>query len=359
MGTSLVLNIISGIICVGGVTFFASVMNSGDSTTIWVCFLYSFSIVCTALEMIQYWFQYKLISKYSSVVMLLAYVVVSAYKIILLITKQSVHWFAVANSLDYGLIGFTLIFLYLKKGSGFSFSFSRAKSMLSSSKHYIVAAMMLVIIQNTDHIMITNMDGKAENGFYSAAITCATAAQFVYLAIIDSFRPLILQNKKDNSPDYEKNVIRLYSITLFLALVQCVIMTVFAKFIVNILYGSDYSRTVPVLQILVWYFIFSVMGAVRNVWILAEEKQKYLWIINLSGALFNIGLNALLIPILGACGAAMASLATQFFANFVVGFILKPIRRNNVLILKSLNPVFLFSDMKNIVKTVLKKGKQT
>lgn len=356
MGTSLLLNVISSLFCLCGVTAFASVMNAGESTTIWVCFLYSFSIICTALEMTQYWFQYKLLSKYSSIVMLLAYVVISVYKIILLITQQSVHWFAVANALDYGLIGFTLIFIYLRKGSGFSFSFARAKSMLSSSKHYILAAMMLVIIQNTDHIMITNMIGKEENGFYSAAITCATAAQFVYLAIIDSFRPLILQNKKDDSPEYEKNVKRLYSITLFLAIAQCIVFTVFAKFIVNLLYGADYSQSSSVLQILVWYFIFSVMGAVRNVWILAEEKQKYLWIINLSGALFNIGLNVLLIPKYGACGAAFASLMTQFIANFVVGFILKPIRRNNVLVIQSLNPVFFIRELKKIVGTVLKKG---
>ncbi len=355
MGTSLLLNIVSGLFCVAGVTAFASVMNAGETITIVVCLLYSISLVCTALEMVQYWFQYKLISKYSSIVMLCAYVVVSIYKIFLLVAQKSVLWFAVANSLDFGIVGISLIFIYLKKGSGFSFSFSVAKSMVSSSKHYILAAMMLVIIQNTDHIMITNMVGKEENGFYSAAITCATAAQFVYLAIIDSFRPLILQNKKDKSSEYEKNVKRLYSINLYLAIAQCVVLTVFAKLVVGILYGKDYAATAPVLQILVWYFIFSVMGAVRNVWILAEEKQKYLWIINLSGALFNIALNAVLIPYYGACGAAFASLMTQFFANFVIGFILKPIRRNNILILQSLNPVFLVTEMKKIVSTMLKK----
>ena len=357
MGTSLVLNIITSVFCIGGVTAFASIMNAGDSTTILVCLLYSFSLLFTACEMTQYWFQYKLISKYSSIVMLVSYVVVSLYKIFLLITQKSVYWFAVANSLDFALIGFTLIFIYLKKGSGFSFSFKRAKSMLSSSKHYILAALMLVIIQNTDHIMITNMINTEENGIYSAAITCATAAQFIYLAIIDSFRPLILQNKKENSPEYEVNVKRLYTITLFLSIVQCVVLTVFAKIIVQVLYGADYAATASVLQILVWYFIFSVMGAVRNVWILAEEKQKYLWIINLSGALFNIGLNALLIPYYGACGAAFASLMTQFFANFIVGFILKPIRRNNTLILKSLNPVFFLTEFKKIISTVAGKKK--
>lgn len=355
MGTSLVLNFISSVICIIGVTLFSFFVNAGDKITIIVCLLYSFSLMFLAVEMIQYWFQYKLISKYSSVVMLCAYLAVSAYKAFLLISQKSVLWFSIANSIDYGLIGITLVIIYLKMGSGFSFSFKRGKSMLSSSKHYILASLMLVIIQNTDHIMITNMISKEENGFYSAAITCATAVQFVYLAIIDSFRPLILQNKKDNSAEYEINVTRLYSITLYMAIAQCIVFTLFAKLIVNVLYGQGYVNTVPILQILVWYFIFSVMGAVRNVWILAEEKQKYLWIINLSGALFNIVLNSILIPFYGACGAAVASLMTQFFANFILGFVIKDIRPNNRLIIKSLNPVFLVREMKKIIRTVAKK----
>ncbi len=355
MGTSVTLNIITSCLCIGLVTLFAFLTNMGDTTVILVCFLYSLSILFAAVEMIQYWYQYKLMSKYSSLVMLGSYVVVSVYKIILLITAKSVYWFALSNSLDFGIIGFALIGIYLKKGNGFAFSFERAKSMLNRSKHYILASLMIVVIQNTDHIMITTMVGTEKNGFYSAAITCTTIAQFVYIAIIDSFRPLILQNKKDNSPDYELNTARLYSITLYMAIVQCIVFTVFAGLIIKVLYGSEYLNSVAILRILMWYFIFSVMGSVRNVWILAEGKQKYLWIINLSGALFNIVFNGVLIPFYGACGAAFASLMTQFFANFVLGFIMKPIRYNNRIIIRSLNPVFLFRELKKIINTIIKK----
>ena len=115
------------------------------------------------------------------------------------------------------------------------------------------------------------------------------------------------------------------------------------------LYGEAYTASVPVLRILIWFIVFSYMGTVRNVWILAEQKQKYLWIINLSGALFNVILNAVMIPHWGAAGAAFASLLTQFFTNFVLGFIIKPIRENNRLMLRGLNPVFALKEAKNMV----------
>lgn len=355
MGTSLAMNVFSSFVCMVGVLCFVSVANRDDTTTIIVCMLYSISLFFSALEMVQYWFQYKLMAKYASVVMLISYVVVSAYKIFLLVTGKSVYWFAVSNSLDFGIIGISLIGIYLLKGSRLSVSFNRARKMLSKSKHYILSALMVTIFQSTDHIMLTAMVGNAENGFYSAANTCATVTLFVYLAIIDSFRPLILSGKKGNDPVYERNVSRLYCIISYLALAQCIVFTILAELMVAVMYGSAYMPAVPVLRILTWYFIFSCMGSVRNVWILAEQKQKYLWSINLSGALANVGLNAVLIPLAGASGAALASLLTQFFTNFLLGFVFKPIRRNNVLMLRGLHPRFLLREAGILWRMLLKK----
>ena len=57
--------------------------------------------------------------------------------------------------------------------------------------------------------------------------------------------------------------------------------------------------------------------------------------INLIGAILSIILNFVLIPIAGPAGAAIAAVFTQFFTNVILGFILKPIRKNNILLLKA------------------------
>ena len=355
-GTSIVLNIISSFACILGVTAFASVANFNEPHTIVVCVLYSVSLFFSALEMIQYWFQYKLLSKYSSIVMLLSYLVVSAYKIFLLATNKGVYYFALSHSVEYGCIAVILIIIYLRKGSQkFSFSFSLAKELLKNSKHYIFADLMIIFIQHTDHIMITTMVSKEANGYYSAAITTVGVAQFVYTAIIDSYRPLIFQSKKEDEQKYERNISGLYSIVLYLCIAQSIFFTVFAQLIISIMYGSEYAEAVVLLQILVWYLAFAFMGTVRNVWILAEEKQKYVWRINLFGAVFNILLNFALIPYFSAIGAAVASLITQIVMNFVLGFAIKAIRKNNTLMLKGLSPKFTINEFRNILTLLRKK----
>lgn len=358
MGTSLLLNLLSSVLCMGGVAAFASVANFGDAETITVCVLYSVSIFFAALEMIQYWFQYKLFSKYSSIIMLVAYVGVSAYKIFLLATQRSVYWFALSHSVEYGAIAILLFIFYFRKGgSAFSFSLARAKKMLSKSKHYIFGALMIVVIQNTDHIMLTKIVGEAENGYYAAAITCTAIAQFVFTAIIDSFRPLILSCKRDDEANYEKNISRLYGIIVYLSVAQSLVFTIFAPLIIKVMYGAEFVSAVPVLRILICYSAFSYMGTVRNIWLLAEEKQKYLPIINLSGVVLNIVMNSFMIPLWGACGAAFASFLTQFFMNFIFGFIFKPIRKNNALLLKGISPKFFVKELRTTVKELLRKNK--
>lgn len=358
LGTAVFMNAVSAVACIALVSGYLFVVDSDEPTTILVGVLYSFSLLFQAAELFQYWFQAKLLSKYTSIASLFAYIAVAVYKIMLLVSGKSVFWFAISNSIDYALISVTLLVIYLKIGKQrLSVSLSLGREMLKRSKHYIVSAMMVAIFQQTDRIMLKLILNQTETGYYSAAITCVGVTGFVFLAIIDSFRPEILEAKRHNTEHYEEEICTLYSIITYLALMQCIVMTVLAKPIVLVLYGSAYSASVVPLRIAVWYSTFSYYGPVRNIWILAEGKQKYLWIINLSGVVMNVTLNAILIPVSGATGAAIATVITQFFTNVIIGFILKPIQYNNKLMFLGLNPKPFATLCKKTILVIKRRGK--
>ena len=67
IGTSLCLNIVASVISSIFVVLFVSVVNYGETDTIIVCGLYSLNLIFQAVQMIQYWFQAKLMSKYTSI----------------------------------------------------------------------------------------------------------------------------------------------------------------------------------------------------------------------------------------------------------------------------------------------------
>lgn len=353
VGTATCLSFVSALFCIGGIAAFVSVANRGEKETLIVCLLYSALLIFQSADLIMYWYQAKLLSKYSSGVSLCAYIAVSCYKIHLLATGKSIYWFAVSNALDYLIISCLLWTIYRKIGKQkFAFSFDAAKRLFCKSKHYIISNIMIVIFAQTDRVMLKLMVGDAETGYYSAAVYCAGLMSFVFSAIIDSVRPIAFKHKEQSEKLFERDISCLYSIIIYFAIAYSLAMTIFAPLVVNVLYGKEYASSISVLKIIVWYSTASYLGGARDIWVLAEGKQKYLWRLNAFGAIVNIVLNAAFIPIWKSSGAALASVITQFFVNVLFTSIYKPTRRTGQLMLNGCNPKMFFGMIKNIVKRV-------
>ena len=342
IGTATTMTFLSSLACIGGTVAFAAIANPGETETIIVCALYSFWLIFQSLDMVRYWFQSKYLSKYTSIISLIAYTIVSGYKIFLLVTGKSIYWFALSNAIDSAIISLGSIYLYTKKGNQkLGFSKEIGKRLFAIGKYYIISDLMVTVFAQTDKIMLKGMLNSEATGFYSAAVTCAAFTQFVFAAILDSSRPAILECKKKSEEAFERNMTRLYSIVIYASLAQSVVMSIGASIIIRILYGDSYAPAAGALRIVVWYTTFSYLGAARNIWILAEGQQKHLLLVNILGALANVVMNFWLIPLLGINGAALASLITQFFTNVITGFIIKALRPNNKLMVKAVNPKYL------------------
>lgn len=338
VGTVTGLNLMSSFLCIVGVTAFSAVANAGEWKTIVVCAIYSILLMFQALEMVQYWFQAKLMSKYSSIAVLAAYVCSAVFQIFLVAYGKSVYWFAASYSVEYGVLAILLLVIYHRAGGqSLSFDMTEAKRLLSIGRYYILAEMMVIIFSQTDRIMLKLMIGSEAVGYYATAVTCANIFGFVFAAIIDSARPVIMEKRQKSKEDFEQGVAQLYSVIFYLALTVSAAITIFSPLIIRIMYGAEYMPAVAPLRLIVWYITFSLFGSVRNVWILGEGLQKKLWKINICGALVNVVFNAILIPVWGVLGAALTSLVTQFFTNVIIGFIYKPIRRNNILMLRGVD----------------------
>lgn len=350
LGTAIGTSIGSAVFCIFGVNAFVAIANAGEADTAIVCALYSTLLIFQAIDLIQYWFQAKLMSKYTSIAMLVAYFIVSAYKVFLLVTQKGVYLFALSTSIEYMLIALFLIVVF-KRISHIKLTYSktRAKNMLKRSSFFILSNMMITVFTQTDRMMLKIMLDDEATGHYSAAAALSVMTSFVFAAIVDSVRPVILESKKTNEEQFELNVKRAYCVVIFLSLAQSIGMTVLARPVVLITYGEQYYQAIGALRLVVWYTTFSYIGAVRSVWILANGLQKYLWAINLSGALANVALNAALIPIMGISGAAIASIITQFFTNVITGYIIPSFRPNNRLLLKSISPRLAWDMIKKIV----------
>lgn len=327
--TAIILRAISSVASLVAIIGISFVADKGEPTTQLIVFLCAVGIVFQVFDTFNYWFQAKLQSKFSAIATLVAYISVSVYRIILLIFKKDVVWFALAGSIDCVIIACFLAIAY-KKNSGpkFSFSCKKGKQLLLSSYNFILSGLMISIYGSTDRFMLKQMIGEESVGYYATAQTLCNIWVFILSAIIDSFTPSIMQAYNENRTLFEKRNKQLYAIVFYISAFVSFCFMIFGRIAIRILYGEAYVGAATPLSIITWYTAFSYLGVARDAWIVCEQKQLYLKYLYLGAAITNVVINAFLIPRWGASGAAMASLLTQMSTILVFPAFIKDLRPN-------------------------------
>lgn len=334
MGTSIVLRLVSSFFSFVSIQIIVLFLSDNEPVTRGVVFLYNINLFFQAIEIVKYWFISRLQSKYPEIISIAAYVITSAYKIFLLVTGKDVMWFAFSMSLDYIVIAFCLLIMYKRRGGQkLHFSMQTGKRILKKSYHFILSGMMIAVYNSTDKLMLKQIVGEDEVGYYTAASTIAILCTFVYAAIIESVGPVIMKQHAEGNKLYNKTNRQLYAIIFYLSNFFALGISVFSGFIVSVLYGAEYTAATASVCLLSWSVAFSYLGVARDVWIVCEKNQKYLKYIYFLAAFMNAAINAILIPSLGATGASIATLATQIGTILIFPAFFKRMRPNIKLIL--------------------------
>lgn len=338
IGTTMGLRAVSSVLSSIAIITISFVMDAGEATTILIVTLASVGMVFQVVETFNYWFQARLESKVTAMATLCAYLLSAAFKVYLLATGKPVTFFALVTSLDYLCLGVILYAQYRKHGGGsLCFSWTYGKQLFAKSRHFVLSGLMISIYGQTDKLMLKQMISETETGYYATAVALCSMWCFILSAIIDSIYPSIMEAAKaDDERVFKKRNVQLYAIVFYLSMAVSLFFTVFAKPVISIMYGASYLPAVAPLRIITWYTAFSYLGVARNAWVVAKDRQKYLFVIYAASAVANVVLNYLLIPTLGASGAAIASLVAQVFTTLIVPFFIREMRENAMMMVDAI-----------------------
>lgn len=342
IGSALMLRFISSILSSIMIISLVSIVDRNEPMTIAVVALCSLGLVFHIFETFNYWFQAQYKSKVTAIATLIAYVVMSAYKIILLVAGKDVRWFAFATSIDYIVIAVLLMVAYRKyNGTKLTFSWKRSKAILKTSYHYILSSLMVAIYGHTDKVMLKQMLDESEVAYYSTATTICAMWVFILSAIIDSMYPTILRLHSVDKEAFNRKNRQLYAIVFYVSCFVSIAIILLGDWGIKLLYGEAYAPAGMPLKVVTWYTAFSYLGVARNAWIVSEGKQKYLKYMYCCAAMINILFNLVFIPLMGATGAALASLITQIFTSIILPMCFKEMRPNAKLMIEAI----LFKDI--------------
>ncbi|RLA87965.1 MAG: hypothetical protein DRG20_06805 [Deltaproteobacteria bacterium] len=252
--------------------------------------------------------------------------------ILILFTVNKKLFFIILTNVLFSFLNMILIFKKLKKNINLKFekiNYSLCFSILKQSFAVAFIRIFNMINQRIDIIMLSTMSGMANVGFYGVPVRLISTLNIPFTSLSVALLPRvsIYFNKARSLKNIYKQSQRFY---IFLGLIITIIIFLFSKQIISILFGSKYieGNAHNALRILILAFLINKISGPAGVVILSmEEKLNKFIPFAFFGAILNIGLNLLWIPRYGILGASLATLICALVISFIKLFLVQGVLR--------------------------------
>lgn len=342
LASAFVLKLIGGGVALIFSVAIIVVIRPKESIYWWLVGIGATATIFQSLDVIDYWYQAEVRSKYTVYARNAAFLIIALIKVMLIIFHAPLVAFAWAGLTEIALASLGLLFICRSQGRSlkpYMATISRARLLLRQSWPLVVSTIFVVILMRTDQVMLGQMRGDKDVGIFSAALALSEVWYFVPLAITSSVFPAMVHAWKMDEKLFYQRLRQLYLLMVWLSLAVAIPLTLFSREIVTVLYGIKYQSTATVLSIHCWTGIFLFLGVVSNMWYLLENLNHYTLYRCIVGATINVGLNLVLIPEFGANGAAISTLVAQSVASYLFDLINK---RTRVLFVLKTESILLF-----------------
>ena len=295
-------------------------------------------MIFSVFSNIDFYFQAKVLSKYSVIARSITGFVIPVSKIVLVFTHTELIWFAVVILAEHLLRAFLYIIVYKYQKLSilkWRFDLQIAKRLLQDSWPLIFTGLLITVYMKIDQVMLKNMLDAEQVGIYAVAVRLSEFGYFIPMLVCQSIFPAIIKAKKFGKDHYNNRLQQLYDLMTFLSLSLAIVMTFSSNIIIDFLFGSEYTESGKVLAIHIWAGVMVFYGTARSKWIIAENLQKKAISIHLCGAILNVVLNIFFIPAYGVNGAALATLLSYSLTTLITGIAIKEFRPQLIMYLKS------------------------
>jgi len=204
-------------------------------------------------------------------------------------------------------IGFWLI----RKDLNLHLDIRMAKELILFGYPFIFANVAYWIFESMDRWMLSELSNNTEVGLYSIAFKFATILIFINTAFGQAWAPNAMKLYSDH-PNYRWVFGQIFSYLFFALTVIGVIISLFGAEVLRLITPPEYWAAATPLSVLAMSLVLSGTQQITAMGI-SLERKTYLFPAGTWGtALINIILNWLMIPKLGALGAAFATFISYF-----------------------------------------------
>ena len=192
------------------------------------------------------------------------------------------------------------------------FSVVSLKQMLMIGLPLVPNFLIYWIFNSSDRIMITNFLGLGEAGIYSVGSKLGHASQLIYSAFAGGWSYFVFSTMRDdNQVRYNSKIFELMAMISFLSMgVACLL----SQKTYEVLFTGEYISGYIVAPYLFLCPLLLMLFQISSSQFIIVKKTWYSSLGLFLGAITNVILNQVLIPVLGIEGAAIATLCGYVFS---------------------------------------------
>jgi len=319
---------------------FAINFTSNDVDTHILVFIIASATIFQSFNIVDFYFQSKILGKFVAYANFISLFISTIVKIALILSHASLLAFAWVVLFDSFVLACGFIYFFLKHSTFrikyLIFHKSTAIDLLKDSWPLIFSGGVLMIQARIDQVMIKEMLGSLEVGYYSVAMRLIEAVAFIPMLLKSSLYPSIQSAKIQSKALYQDRLLNFYRLNFLFFLVLAIPIFIFAEPIIVLLFGIEYQPAGVLLALLSIRLFFTNMGVARGTYIVTENLMKFSMFTMILGTIVNIYLNYVLIPNYGARGAIVATIVSFFTTIYLVDIFYSKTRHNVILQVKSI-----------------------
>ncbi len=229
--------------------------------------------------------------------------------------SQDVGWvplFYLAGSLT----ATTYLFFRLQNpGSIFRFKLTRETAVAAIRKSLTIGfgSSFNQVVQLLPPIVIGAFISASDAGIYSAAIKVVLIGSLLDQVFVNLFLPMFTSYWSHNPDRAPALISRIFRIMLLLGLVFSAAFMTASEWIIPLLFGTEYTASIPILKVLSWFLAATFANSVFAFGLLAINQDQAYFRSMLRGGLFGAALITGLTLIGAPIWTALAVLVSEIF----------------------------------------------
>ena len=246
--------------------------------------------------------------------------------LIWVIVKEHLGFIALSSTLIVSL-SFNALTAYFvsRRYASFrlQFNFPFWKEFLRNSFPMGVTAIITFAYFKMDTILLSILQSNAHVGIYNVAYKIMENLIFFPAMLAGLILPLLSRYIFTRRERFEEIANKTFKVFILIIIPLITGTWFLAPDIIAIVSGDGFPESAGVLRILIFALGFIFFGSYFNMLLVVGNAQKKLMQTLIFAAIFNIGLNLLLIPRFSYIGSASTALATEALVVLLTGFLVK------------------------------------